>query len=223
MWRPPGRIRNFTCLQDILLTLTVHIPESNLKVGYVKITETESTQGDPSGVTHPSTVCSDLPDRVENRKRKIFPFSFLNRFCYPWNWQAKDFPIVFGSQIQTVPILDTNSTYTYFGIVFLKTSLSLSRVCRLLSRQTDPHCRFYSTVTTLEFLSYAVFNKSLKPNDSIGPSLVLCLIHCRSPTPSVFYFALQNWSSTWRSFSSRQTTPYPHLRQYSDRRPSHPH
>ena len=47
---------------------------------------------------------SALTDRAENRKRKIFPFSFLNRFCYPWSWQARDFPIVFGSQIRTVPI-----------------------------------------------------------------------------------------------------------------------
>ena len=79
------------------------------------------------------------------------------------------------------------------GIVFLKTSLSLSRArCRSLPRQTAPRCRFYSTATTLAFLSYAVFNKSLKPSASIGPSLVLCLIHCRSPTPSAFYFALQS-------------------------------
>ncbi len=47
---------------------------------------------------------SALTDRTENRKRKIFSFSFLNRFCYPWSWQARDFPIVFGSQIQRVPV-----------------------------------------------------------------------------------------------------------------------
>ncbi len=90
------------------------------------------------------------------------------------------------------------------GIVFLKTSLSLSCAPCSFPRQTGPRCRFYSTVTTLVFLSYAVFNKSLKPNVSIGPSLVLCLIHCHSPTPSAFYFALQSWSSAWRSFRSRQ-------------------
>ena len=31
----------------------------------------------------------------------MFPFSFLYRFCYPWSWQAGDFPIVlivFGSK-----------------------------------------------------------------------------------------------------------------------------
>jgi hypothetical protein len=75
-----------------------------------------------------------------------------------------------------------------------------------LPRQTTPRYRFYSTVTTWSFLLCAVdvFNKSLKPSASIGPSLVLCLIHCRSPTPSAFYFALQSWSSAWRFFSSRQ-------------------
>ena len=78
------------------------------------------------------------------------------------------------------------------GIVFLKTSLSLSRALRAFARQTAPRCRFYSTATTLALLSCAVVNKSLKPSASIGPSLVLCLIHCRSPTPSAFYFALQS-------------------------------
>jgi hypothetical protein len=60
------------------------------------------------------------------------------------------------------------------------------------ARQTAPRCRFYSTATTLALLSCAVVNKSLKPSASIGPSLVLCLIHCRSPTPSAFYFAFQS-------------------------------
>jgi hypothetical protein len=78
------------------------------------------------------------------------------------------------------------------GIVFLKTSLSLSRALRAFARQTAPRCRFYSTATTLALLPYAVVNKSLQPSASIGPSLVLCLIHCRSPTPSAFYFALQS-------------------------------
>jgi hypothetical protein len=78
------------------------------------------------------------------------------------------------------------------GIVYLKTSLSLSRALRAFARQTAPRCRFYNTTTTLVFSSYAVVNKRLKPSASIGPSLVLCLIHCRSPTPSTFYFALQS-------------------------------
>jgi hypothetical protein len=79
------------------------------------------------------------------------------------------------------------------GIVFLKTSLSLSSVrSETFPRQIAPRCRFYSTATTLALLLYAVVNKSLKPSASIGPSLVLCLIHCRSPTPSVFYFVLQS-------------------------------
>ena len=63
---------------------------------------------------------------------------------------------------------------------------------RPMPRQTAPRCRFYSTATTLALLSCAVVNKSLKPSASIGPSLVLCLIHCRPPTPSAFYFALQS-------------------------------
>ncbi len=71
-----------------------------------------------------------------------------------------------------------------------------------LTRQTDPHCRFYSTGTTSVFLSFVV-NKSLKPSDSIDQSLVSCLIHCHSPTASVLYFTLQNWTSVWRSFSFR--------------------
>ncbi len=77
------------------------------------------------------------------------------------------------------------------GIVFLKKQVcpSRERNAAPLPRQTAPRCRFYSTATTLALLSYAVVNKSLKPSASIGPSLVLCLIHCRSPTPSAFYFA----------------------------------
>ncbi len=80
-------------------------------------------------------------------------------------------------------------------------------VCaRALSRQTAPRW-FYTTATTLAFLLCAVvFNKSLKTSASIGPSLVLCLIHCRSPTPSAILLRLTELrsSSTWRSSISRQ-------------------
>ena len=57
-------------------------------------------------------------------------------------------------------------------------------------------CRFYSTAATPTWRSYCVpliVNKSLKPSASIGPSLVLCLIHCRSPTPSAIYFVSQSF------------------------------
>ncbi len=47
------------------------------------------------------------------------------------------------------------------GIVFLKTSMSLSRALRAFPRQTAPRCRFYITATTLVFLLYAVINKSM--------------------------------------------------------------
>jgi hypothetical protein len=68
-----------------------------------------------------------------------------------------------------------------------------------------------ATATTIGvfLLCAVVINKSLKSSASIGPSLVLCLIHCRSPTPSVFYFALQSWSSPWRSSSSRESIRLP--------------
>ena len=92
------------------------------------------------------------------------------------------------------------------GIVFLKTSLSLSRALRgAFARQTAPRCRFYSTATTSALLPYAVVNKSLKPSASIGPSLVLCLIHCRSPTPSAINFVYRADLQPWRSsnFDSR--------------------
>jgi hypothetical protein len=61
----------------------------------------------------------------------------------------------------------------------------LTYTLRAFARQTAPHCRFYRTATTLAFSSYTVVNKSLKPSTSIGPSLVLCLIHYHSPTPSL--------------------------------------
>ncbi len=54
---------------------------------------------------------SALTDRAENRKRKMFPLSFLNRFCYPCHTKPWDFPIVFGSQIQTVPIRTCTCVY----------------------------------------------------------------------------------------------------------------
>ena len=178
----------------------------------------------------------------------MFPFSFLNRFRYPCRMQAWDFPIVFGSQIQTVPIrtcacvycaeardMPTSSTdwlsakktpstekvflitsqmlvlapaqykkkllsFEQFpslysicaaGIVFLKTSLSLSRGSAL--PRTAPRCSLpQQQLLPLAFLLCAVvFNKSLKPSASIGPSLVLCLIHCRSPTPSAILLRLR--------------------------------
>ncbi len=53
-----------------------------------------------------------------------------------------------------------------------------------LSRQTAPHCRLYSTAATGVFIVCCSFNKSLGTSSPKVPSLVLCLIHCRSPTPS---------------------------------------
>ncbi len=79
--------------------------------------------------------------------------------------------------------------------VFLKTSSSLSRAAAL-SRQTAPRCRFYSTASTFAFFIVCCwFNKSMKPSASMGPSLVLCLIHRRSPTPSSINFVYRAWSS----------------------------
>jgi hypothetical protein len=79
------------------------------------------------------------------------------------------------------------------GIVFLKTSLSLSRASP--PPRTAPRCSLpQQQLLPLAFLLCAVvFNKSLKPSASKGPSLVLCLIHCRSPTPSAFYFVSQSF------------------------------
>ena len=92
------------------------------------------------------------------------------------------------------------------GIVFLKTSLSLSRALLLL--RIAPRCSLpQQQLLPLPFLLCAVvFNKSLKPSVSIDPSLVLCLIHCLSPTPSAILlrFTELRSSSVWRSPSSRQ-------------------
>jgi hypothetical protein len=78
-------------------------------------------------------------------------------------------------------------------LVFLQTSLSLSSAPALA--RTAPLCSLpQEQVLPLSFLlCVVVFNKSLKPSASIGPSLVLCLIHCRSPTPSAFYFVSQSF------------------------------
>ena len=77
------------------------------------------------------------------------------------------------------------------GLVFLKTSLSLS-CAPPLTRQTAPRCSLpQQQLLPLAFLLCAVvFNKSLKSSVSIGPLLVLCLIHCPTPTPSAILLRL---------------------------------
>ena len=75
--------------------------------------------------------------------------------------------------------------------------------CARSSPKLAPHWCCLSQRLPWPFLLCAVvFNKRLKPSGSIGPSLVLCLIHCLSPTPSAFYFALQSWSSAGSPSSS---------------------
>ncbi len=73
--------------------------------------------------------------------------------------------------------------------------------------RTAPRCSPpQQQLLPLAFLLCAVvFNKSLKPSASIGPSLVLCLIHCRSPTPSVILLRLTELRDLhpWSSSSSR--------------------
>jgi hypothetical protein len=89
--------------------------------------------------------------------------------------------------------------------VFLKNKFVPLARDAALSRQTAPRCRFYSTAATGVFYCVLlIFNKSLKPSASIGPSLVLChkLIHCRSPTPSAINFVYRADLQPWRSSSS---------------------
>ena len=90
------------------------------------------------------------------------------------------------------------------GIVFLKTSLSLSRALAFAPKLAPRCCCLAQRLPWPFLLCAVVFNKSLKPSASIGPSLVLCLIHCRSPTPSVILLRLTELrcSSVWRSPSS---------------------
>ncbi len=86
--------------------------------------------------------------------------------------------------------------------VLLKTSSFPLARDAALSRQTAPRCRFYRTAATGVFIVCCLINKSLKPSASIGPSLVLCLIHCRSPTPSAINFVYRADLQPRRSSSS---------------------
>ena len=92
--------------------------------------------------------------------------------------------------------------------VFLKTSLSLSRACCSLPTNRSTHA-VASTVQLLPapWRSYCVpliVNKSLGHTSPIGPLLVSCLIHCRSPTPSAILLRLTELrsSAVWRSSSA---------------------
>ena len=92
--------------------------------------------------------------------------------------------------------------------VFLKTSLSLSRAGCSLPTNRSTHA-VASTVQLLPapWRSYCVpliVNKSLGHTSPIGPLLVSCLIHCRSPTPSAILLRLTELrsSSVWRSSSA---------------------
>ncbi len=84
-----GIINGFT---EFITNRVLYPPIIHLKstaYTYLTLGSWERDTGAPSALT----------DRVENRKRKTFPFSFLkllNRFCYPWRWKTRDFPIVFG-------------------------------------------------------------------------------------------------------------------------------
>ena len=77
-------------------------------------------------------------------------------------------------------------------LVFLQTSFfALSRGSSVCPETAPRCCCIAQRRLPWPFLLCAVvFNKSLKPSASIGPSLVLCLIHCRSPTPSAILLRL---------------------------------
>ena len=84
--------------------------------------------------------------------------------------------------------------------VFLKTSLSLSRASSSLPTNRSTHA-VASTVQLLPapWRSYCVpliVNKSLGHTSPIGPLLVSCLIHCRSPTPSAILLRLTEFRSS---------------------------
>ena len=80
-------------------------------------------------------------------------------------------------------------------LVFLQTSFfALSRGSSVCPETAPRCCCIAQRRLPWPFLLCAVvINKSLKPSASIGPSLVLCLIHCRSPTPSAIYFVSQSF------------------------------
>ena len=65
--------------------------------------------------------------------------------------------------------------------------------------------RFYSKAALgVSYCLPLIVNKSLGHTSPIGPLLVSCLIHCRSPTPSAILLRLTELrsSSVWRSSSA---------------------
>ena len=95
-------------------------------------------------------------------------------------------------------------------------------MCGCSLPQTAPRTLFASTATATTFGVFIVCRwlsiRAWGIHSPIGPSLVLCLIHCRSPTPSATYFALhifdlQSWSlATSREVMSPRTTSCGYLR-----------
>ena len=155
-------------------------------------------------------TCNALTVLRGKQKRKYFLFLFPQPIVFLFTACSQNTPVhartcvcaVCSAEGRDIPTLATTAgtkneihsciCHARLVPICVKQILPSRTSCCSVCPETAPRCCCIAQrrLPWPFLLCAVVINKSLKPSASIGPSLVLCLIHCRSPTPSAILLRL---------------------------------